>query len=112
MWLKLTASGIKLCYFHKETVGYRMHSKATNNNGQDVLVKPSAINNYLIRKKYAHPHLPILIVLDESWVHNIALGFKNLGIAKKTKVNVTLYKLMTVYLNPFFYCNVIAKKIS
>lgn len=112
MWLNLTASGIRLYYFHKETVGYRMHSKATNNNGQDVLVKPSTINNYLIRKKYAHPHLPKLVVLNEGWVHNVALLFKNMGITKKTKINSSLYKLMTVYLNPFFYCHAIAKKIN
>lgn len=112
MWLKLTGSNIKLDYFHKETVGYRIHSKATNNNGADVLIKPSVINSYLVRKKYAHPHLPKLVVLDEKWVHNIALLFKNLGIAKKTKVNVGLYRLMTVYLNPFFYCQAISKRIS
>ncbi|MCF6132711.1 glycosyltransferase family 2 protein [Flavobacterium wongokense] len=112
MWLKLTGTGIRLYYFHKETVGYRMHSKATNNNGQDVLIKPSEINNYKIRKKYAHPHLPKLQVLDEGWTHNIALLFKNMGITRKTKVNVSLYKLMTVYLNPFFYAKAVSKKIS
>ena len=112
MWLKLTSTGIRLHYFHKETVGYRMHSKATNNNGQDVLVKSSVINSYLIRKTYAHPHLPKLVVLDEKWIHSMALLFKNLGITKKTKVNVALYKLTTVYLNPFFYCLAISRKIS
>jgi glycosyltransferase involved in cell wall biosynthesis len=112
MWLKLTSSGIKFYYFHKETVGYRMHSNATNNKSHEVLVKPSVLNNYLIRKIYAHPHLPKLVVLDELWVHNVALLFKNLGITKKTKVNLGLYKLTTVYLNPFFYCQAIAKKIS
>lgn len=112
MWLKLTSAGIRLDYFHKETVGYRVHPKATNNNGQDVLIKSSVFNNYLIRKVYAHPHLPKLVVLDEGWVHNIALLFKNMGITKKTKINTALYRLMTVYLNPFFYCNVIYKKIN
>jgi glycosyltransferase involved in cell wall biosynthesis len=112
MWLKLTAAGIRLYYFHKETVGYRMHSKATNNNGQDVLVKPSELNNYKIRKKYAHPHLPKLQVFDENWTYNIALLFKNLGITRKTKVSVGFYKLMRVYLNPFFYVKAISKKIS
>lgn len=112
MWLKLTGTGIRLNYFHKETVGYRMHSKATNNNGLDILIKPSELNNYAIRKKYAHPHLPKIQVFQESWVHNVALLFKNLGVVKKTKTNVALYRTMTVYLNPFFYMNAIAKKIS
>ncbi|HNP33575.1 MAG TPA: glycosyltransferase, partial [Flavobacterium sp.] len=92
MWLKLTGSDIKFYYFHKETVGYRMHFKATNNSGQDILIKPSAINNYLIRKKYAHPYLPKLVVLDEKWVHNVALLFKNAGMTKKTKISTVLYK--------------------
>lgn len=112
MWLKLTSVGIKFYYFHKETVGYRMHSKATNNTGNNVLVKPSVINNYPIRKKYAHPHLPKMIVWDERWTHKVTLLFKNLGIVKKTKINSGLYKLMTVYLNPFFYGKTIAKKLS
>jgi len=112
MWLKLTGTGIRLYYFHKETVGYRMHSKATNNNGLDVLIKPSELNNYKIRKKYAHPHLSKLQVWDESWVYNTALLFKKLGITKKTRANVALYKTMTRYVNPFFYIKAIANKIS
>jgi alpha-1,3-rhamnosyltransferase len=112
MWLKLTGSGEKLYYFHKETVGYRMHSKATNNSGQDVLIKPSVINSYLIRKKYAHPHLPKLFVLEEKWVYHMAVLFKKVGITKATKLNKKLYKLMTIYLNPFFYCQAIIKRIK
>jgi glycosyltransferase involved in cell wall biosynthesis len=112
MWLKLTSAGIRLHYFHKETVGYRVHPKATNNSGQDVLIKPSQFNNYLIRKEYAHPHLPKLIVLDESWVYHISVLFRKIGITRKTKFNSNLYKLMTVYLNPFFYGKAISKKIS
>ena len=112
MWLKLTGYGIKFDYFHKETVGYRMHSKATNNTGNDVLVKPSVINNYLIRKKYAHPHLPKLIVLEENWVHYVALLFKNIGITKKTKMTNFLYKLFTKYCNPFSYFLALKKLIS
>ena len=112
MWLKLTSSGEKLYYFHKATVGYRMHSNATNNNGQDVLIKPSVINSFLARKKYAHPHLPRLLVLQENWIYNIAIIFKKIGITKKTKRNEMLYKFSTVYANPFFYCNAILKKIN
>lgn len=110
MWLKLTRSGEKLNYFHKETVGYRIHSKANNNTGQDVLIKPSVIHGYQVRKKFAHPYLPKFVVLDESWVHSVAVLFKNIGITKKTAVNSALYKLMTVYINPFFYCRKIANK--
>ena len=89
-----------------------MHSNATNNNGQDVLVKPSVINSFLVRKKYAHPHLPKLLVLQEKWSYTIAIIFKKMGITKKTKRNEMLYKFSTVYANPFFYCNAIVKKIN
>ncbi len=111
MWLKLTASGEKLHYFHKETVGYRMHSKANNNIG-DVLIKPSIIHGYPVRKKYAHPHLPKLTVLNESWIYNTAMVFKKIGITRKTKPNTILYKLASVYLNPFYYLNAISQKIK
>lgn len=110
MWLKLTRSGEKLNYFHTETVGYRMHSKANNNTGQDVLIKPSVINSYAVRKKYAHPHLPKLVALNEGWVYNTAVMFKKIGITKKTKTNIALYRLISVYLNPFTYFNAISKK--
>lgn len=110
MWLKLTGSGEKLNYFHQETVGYRMHSKASNNTGQDVLIKPSVINGHTVRKKYVHPHLPKLEVLKENWVYHTAVFFKKLGITRKTKANTGFYKLVSVYLNPFFYLNAISKK--
>lgn len=112
MWLKLTSSGERLYYFHKVTVGYRIHSNATNNSGQDVLIKPSVINSFLARQKYAHPYLPKLLVLQENWVFNMAIMFKKMGITKKTKINEMLYKFSTVYANPFFYCNAIVKRIN
>ncbi|WP_445454321.1 glycosyltransferase family 2 protein [Flavobacterium sp. 25HG05S-40] len=112
MWLKLTGSGEKLYYFHQETVGYRMHSKANNNTGQDVLIKPSVIHGFPVRKKYAHPHLPKLMVWDENWIYRTALLFKKMGITKKTTFNVKLYALLSVYLNPFHYLNAISNKIK
>lgn len=112
MWLKLTKAGEKLYYFHKKTVGYRIHSNATNNSGQDVLIKPSVINGYLVRKKFAHPHLPKRLVLQENWVYRMALLFKKMGITKKTKATQILYRISTVYANPFFYYNTLLNKIS
>jgi len=69
MWLKLTSIGERLFYFHKPTVGYRIHAKATNTIGEHVIFKPSLLNTFVIRKKYAHPHLPREIVLSEHHVH-------------------------------------------
>lgn len=112
MWLKLTGSGERLYYFHKITVGYRIHSKAANNVGEKALFKPSAINGYLVRKKYAHPYLPKLLVLQENWAYHVTVCFKKIGIIKKTKLNFMLYKFMIFYANPFFYCNALYRKLK
>lgn len=112
MWLKLTGSGERLHYFHKITVGYRIHSKAANNVGENALFKPSVINGYLVRKKYAHPYLPILLVLQEKWAYHVTLSFKTIGIIKKTRLNFILYKFMTFYANPFFYCNALYRRLK
>ena len=112
MWLKLTGSGERLYYFHKITVGYRIHSKAANNVGDKTLFKPSAINGYLVRKKYAHPYLPKLLVLQENWAYHVTVCFKKIGIIKKTKLNFMLYKFMIFYANPFFYCNALYRKLK
>ena len=109
MWLKLTGSGERLHYFHKITVGYRIHSKAANNVGEKALFKPSAINGYLVRKKYAHPYLPKLLVLQENWAYHVTVCFKKIGIIKKTKLNFMLYKFMIFYANLFeTNCHVIS----
>jgi alpha-1,3-rhamnosyltransferase len=112
MWLKLTNFGIQLYYFHKETVGYRVHSGATNNSGQNVLFKPSVINSYLIRKKHAHPYLPWLNVKMEQHVYWVSLGFKKTGFVKGTIFNKILYKTLTIYANPFVYLNALYKRIN
>ncbi len=103
MWLKLTASGEQLYYFHKETVGCRIHQNATNNKGEAVLFKPSIFNSYKIRKIMAHPHLPFEIAKSEQFVYVISLIFHSLGWNKKKKIYATLYRIACFYLNPFYY---------
>lgn len=104
MWLKLTQAGIRLHYFHQATVGYRIHSQATNNIGA-ALFKPSAINGFKVRKKYAHPHLPWYKVRQETWGFRVTQVFQFLRIKKPTVVNKFLYKFFGMYLNPFFLIN-------
>lgn len=111
MWLKLTKAGITLHYFHKPTVGYRIHSKATNNTGE-VLFKPSVINGFKVRQKYAHPHLSWLRRRREFWVYRVTKLFKKMGVTKPTKTNKTLYKGLTVHLNPFFLFQAISKRLG
>lgn len=112
MWLKLTKTGIRLEYFHKPTVGYRIHSKATNNTGDDLLFKPSVINGHLVRQKFAHPFVPWVQVMKEDWTYNITLFFKWIGIVKKTRFNEGLYKFTTVFCNPFYYLDYKKRKFQ
>lgn len=111
MWLKLTVSGERLYYFHKKTVGYRVHAKATNNVGDAFIFSPSILNAFEIRKKFAHPNLPWEIVASEYQVHWISILFKQLGWNKKTKNLMQMYRLGSFYLNPFHYVYAIKKRL-
>lgn len=111
MWLKLTRSGEKFYYFHKETVGYRIHSKATNNKGEDLLFKPSVLNSHKVRKLYAHPYLPWYMNIKENWIYSITLIFQRLGFVRKSKMNIWLYRFFSIYFNPFYYVHFIIRKI-
>ncbi len=112
MWLKLTKANIRLCYFHKPTVGYRIHSNATNNTGDNLLFKPSVINGHQVRKTFAHPFLPWYQVMKENWVFKTAQIFKKMGLVKNSPLNNLLYKICTVYINPFHYVDFINRKIK
>jgi glycosyltransferase involved in cell wall biosynthesis len=112
MWLKLTKSGEKLHYFHQPTVGYRVHSKASNNVGGDVLFKPAVLYSFTIREKFAHPFLPWEIVKSEQFVNKISRFFQNNGLNKNTAINKFLYKLFCFYLNPYHYIFAFKKRLS
>lgn len=111
MWLKLTNSGEKLYYFHKETVGYRIHSKASNNVGEEVLFKPSVLNSFKVRKEVSHPFLPWEMVKSEQFVYAISLFFQKNGLNKNNQLNRFLYKTTSFYLNPFYYIYAIKKRL-
>lgn len=111
MWLKLTSSGVRLCYFHKITVGYRIHAKATNNVSQDVLFKPSVFNSFQIRKKLAHPHLPWEIVQSEKQRYWVSRFFQAMSWNYNTKLYRTLYLFACDYVNPFHYLYAIKKRM-
>lgn len=112
MWLKLTKSGERFYYFHLPTIGYRVHSKASNNVGDKVIFKPSVINSFEIREKFAHPFLPWEMVKSEKCVYKISRFFQNNGLNKKTAFNTFFYNLLCFYLNPFYYIYAIKKRIT
>lgn len=111
MWLKLTGSGEQLYYFHKITVGYRIHAKATNNVNQEVLFKPSLFNNYSIRKTMVHPHLPWEIVQSEKQRYWVSRFFQAMRWNYNTKLYRTLYLFACDYVNPFHYLYAIKKRM-
>lgn len=111
MWLKLTQSGERLFYFHKETVGYRIHSKAINNVGDSVLFKPAVINNFAARKAFAHAFLPWEIVKSEQHVYRVSKFFQNQGWNKKTNLYRKMYHVASFYLNPYHYIYAFKKRL-
>ena len=111
MWLKLTGSGERLYYFHKPTAGYRIHSNAANNTGEEVLFKPSVLYIFEIRKHIAHPHLPWEIVAAEYQQYYTSKFFQMLGLNVKNKFTTIMYRTGCFYLNPFHYVFAIKKRL-
>ena len=111
MWLKLTGSGERLYYFHKPTAGYRVHSNAANNTGEEFLFKPSVLYIFKIRKHIAHPHLPWEIVAAEYQRYYTSKFFQMLGLNVKNKFTTIMYRTGCFYLNPFHYVFAIKKRL-
>lgn len=111
MWLKLTQAGERLYYFHKVTVGYRIHSRATNNVSANVLFKPSVFNAFEIRKQFAHRSLPWEIVAVEYQIYWVSKIFQMFHWNEKTSVKRFLYQLGCYYLNPFQYIYALKKRL-
>ena len=113
MWLKLTQAGYRLHYFHKPTVGYRQHEAALNNTHAVELFKPLEIKAYAVRKIYAHPYLPFFRRKQDDWSYGVKKLFHNLGWHKKTTpFRKRLLKLMTVYLNPWYYLDAFQRRLQ
>ena len=111
MWLKLTMAGNKLYYFHKATVGYRRHQQALNNMTEYGLFKPLLLKAAAVREKFVFPYLPWDIVGREKHDLMVSKIFQHSGMNRKGPVFVALYKIATVYLNPFRYIIYFKKKV-
>ena len=101
MWLKLTRASNKLYYFEKPTVGYRRHPAAANNMAAYGLFKPLYLKLGPFSKKYIYPYLPWDIAADRRYVLMASKFFQNTGMNKKNKLYNFLYKVVTIYTNPF-----------
>ena len=111
MWLTLTKAGTRLFYFHKATVGYRRHQQASNNIGSYGLFKPLLLKSKPLKKKFVYPYLPWDIVGRDKHVLMVSKFFQRAGMNKKTALFTGLYKMATVYLNPFCYIIFFKKRI-
>jgi alpha-1,3-rhamnosyltransferase len=111
MWLKLTGAGNKLFYFHKATVGYRRHHQASNNVVDYGLFKPLLLKSGPLKKHYVYPYLPWDIASSERYIFRVSKLFQKVGLNKKTAVCSFLYKVSTIYANPFRYLIFFKKKV-
>jgi glycosyltransferase involved in cell wall biosynthesis len=111
MWLKLTKAGNRLHYFHKQTVGYRRHQQALNNIATFGLFKPMLLKAAAVRQKFVFPYLPWDIAGSEKHVLMVSRFFEKAGMNKKTALYTRLYKIGTLYLNPFRYILFFKKRV-
>lgn len=109
MWLKLTKSGIKLHFVDSVTVCYRQHEKALNNMSNYGLFKPQYISLEKIKKSFVYPYLPWDIVAKMKFIYTSNRLFDILKLNRKE--NLVLYKIVSIYLNPFQYINSFKKHI-
>jgi glycosyltransferase involved in cell wall biosynthesis len=111
MWLKLTKAGNRLFYFHTATVGYRRHQQALNNITEYGLFKPLLLKAATVRKKFVFPYLPWDIAGSEKHILMVAGFFEKTGMNKKTALFTSLYKIASIYLNPFRYIIYFKKRV-
>lgn len=110
MWLKLTKAGYKLHYFHKPTVGYRMHGNALNNNNWRGTVRSDFEVRHQMRKQVAHPYLPWELRAKENFMFFVSKVFFLLGLQNREGATKRLHRFITYYLNPFTYIHYLKRK--
>ncbi|MBT1700531.1 glycosyltransferase [Fulvivirgaceae bacterium PWU4] len=111
MWLKLTHAGFRLYFMMKLTVGYRQHGQALNNIGNQQIFKPLLLKTHFFRKEFVYPYLPWDIIGQERFVILVSRLFQSAGLNKNKAFQKTLYKFLTVYLNPFQYAVAFKKRV-
>jgi glycosyltransferase involved in cell wall biosynthesis len=111
MWLSLTKAGNRLYYFKEPTVAYRKHAGAASYDNNQELFKPLLLKAAALRKKEVYPHLPWDIVCAEKQVVVVSRFFKRTGMNRKTPFFELLYKISTIYLNPFRYIIFFKKRV-
>ena len=111
MWLKLTRSGTKLCFMEKVTVAYRLHENSLNSKLELKLFNPQYLRTEAMRKVHVYPHLPWDLVGQMKFKYIMSLFFEKMGLNKSTKIHQKIYRIFTVFINPFQYIISIKKHI-
>ena len=103
MWLKLTKANIKLYFMEKVTVAYRFHEASLNAQHHKGLFNQQYLRTEPMRKKYVYPDLPWDLAGQRKFTYFVSWFFDKIGLNKNKPINMFLYKLFTVYINPFQY---------
>lgn len=112
MWLKLTSAGYRLYFMDVPTVGYRRHEAALNNKPARTLFNESFIRSEGVRRKYVYPNLPWEFAGRLKFMYRVASFFRALRMVRRNRVNEMLYRIASVYLNPFVYIISVRRRLS
>lgn len=103
MWLKLTKAGTQLFFMEKVTVAYRQHEASLNTKVEEALFNKQYLRTEPMRRKYVYPNLPWDLAGQRKFTYIVSNIFNTIGLNKNKFINKNLYKLFTIYLNPFQY---------
>ncbi|WP_326936728.1 glycosyltransferase [Flavobacterium sp. PL11] len=110
-WLKATKNNVKLHFFETVTVLYRIHSASIYHSlkaNSKKSVTGKRLHFLQLRKDLVYPHYSQLKLYREQYADYLAFKFKNVNA---NSFSSFLYKLATLYLNPFIHVSLILKKI-
>jgi len=111
MWLKLSRAGFKFYFMDKITVGYRQHAQATSNTGRSWLFAPAVLRMQEFKKRDVYPYLPSDLVGLEKFKVGVSWLFDTMHLNRDTAILRWMYRLLTVYANPFVYVVFFKRKV-
>lgn len=112
MWIKLTKAGYKLHFMSFETVGYRQHALATNNNAEATIFPRSQLKLWVFRRDEVLPLLPWELAGEERWVSGVRRFYEWTGLNSRGRFNLFFYRVATVWVNPFKYLSFFMRKVG
>lgn len=111
LWLNLTRRGVKIHFMNKTTVNYRRHSGAIKNKTAKSIISSNYFAQEEFRKVYTYPYLPLDIKWAQRYKWYSSRIFRIESFNRDRVLNKALFKLLTVWLNPFAYLFFVKKLI-